>query len=55
MTTETLEERVTKIEATLPHLATKADLGQLEVRLIKWMVAVQFLGIAAVASVMRFL
>ena len=33
-----IERRLTKIEATLSAIATKADLHALETRLIKWMV-----------------
>ena len=33
------------------HYATKADLGALETKLIKWMVGVQIAGIAALATV----
>ena len=51
----TLEQRVSYIEGRLDSLATKADLaksiGDLETRLIKWMVGVQLGGIAAMAAV----
>lgn len=33
----TIEERVSAIEGTIPHLATKADLKDLEVRLTRTM------------------
>ena len=33
----TIEERVSVIEGTIPHLATKADLKDLEVRLTRTM------------------
>ena len=38
----TLEERVVTIEGTIPHLATKADLKDLEVRLTRTMYALGF-------------
>ena len=44
-----LERRLTQIESTLPHLATKADLKDLEVRLTRWMVGLM-LGAAALAA-----
>ena len=54
----TVEERVSSIEATLPFLATKEDLGRLErkidaleTRLVKWMVGLQLGGIVALAAV----
>ena len=51
----TLEQRVSYIEGRLDSLATKADLaksiGDLETRLIKWMVGVQLGGIVAMAAV----
>jgi len=36
------KERLSAIEAVIPHLATKADLGDLENRLIKWMLGIAF-------------
>ena len=33
----TLEERVSRLEGAYDHLATKADLYQLENRLIRWL------------------
>ena len=46
----TVEERLASIEATLPHLATKADLAELRAELhsMKWMIGV---GIAAAGVV----
>ncbi len=38
----TVEERVSVIEGTIPHLATKADLKDLEVRLTRTMYALGF-------------
>ena len=46
-----LDVRVTRIEATLEHLATKADLAELETRLIRWTVATVFTGMAAAAAI----
>ena len=37
---ETMEERMARVEATLPHLATKADIKDLEVRLTRLIYAV---------------
>ncbi|MYE54967.1 MAG: hypothetical protein F4X34_07215 [Chloroflexi bacterium] len=38
----TTEERVSVIEGTIPHLATKADLKDLEVRLTRMIYALGF-------------
>ena len=46
-----LDTRVTRIEATLEHLATKADLAELETRLIRWTVGTVFTGMAAAAAI----
>lgn len=47
-----LRELKAKVEATLPHLATKADLSSLESTLIKWFVgtAIAAVGLAAAIS-----
>lgn len=37
---ETMEERMARVETTLPHLATKADIKDLEVRLTRLIYAV---------------
>ncbi len=58
----TLEQRVSRIEGAYEHLATRADLtqletrlandiSQLETRLIKWMVGLQLGGLVALAAV----
>ena len=58
----TLEQRVSRIEGAYEHLATKADLtqlenrltsdiNQLETRLIKWMVGLQLGSIVALAAI----
>ncbi len=60
---EALEQRVrvtetsiTRIDANMEHLATKADLAQLENRLLKWLFGLLFAsiasGIAGVTSVL---
>ena len=46
-----MEQRVSFIEGKLDSLATKADLAELESRLIKWMVGMMFAAIAAAASI----
>ena len=48
---DSLDIRVTRIEATLEHLATKADLAELETRLIRWTVGTVFAGMAAAAAI----
>ncbi len=57
MATRTIEERLASIEATLPHLATKADLellrGQvnlLETKLVKWMVGLMITSMIGASS-----
>lgn len=49
---QSMEERMARIEATLPHLATKADLKDLEVRLTRliYMLVVGIL-ISAIGSI----
>ena len=56
--TTTTEERISRLEAILPYLATKEDIRGLEVNIakmetsfVKWMIA---LLITAAASVMSF-
>ena len=39
-TSQSMEERMARIEATLPHLATKADIKDLEVRMTRLIYAV---------------
>ena len=50
----TVEQRVSRLEGAYDHLAGKADLYQLENRLIRWLfgllVAILVSGLAAVAS-----
>ncbi len=47
----TIERRVSSIETVQPHLATKADLAQLEARLLKWMVVTVFGGMTAADAI----
>ena len=53
-----IEQRVGQLEGAYAHLATKADLAELEARLSKvintqtrWFVGVQFAGYVAVAAI----
>jgi hypothetical protein len=47
----TVEQRISRLEGAYEHLATKADLSQLENRLIKWMVGLQLGGVVALAAI----
>ena len=47
-----LDSRLSALEAEHPHLATKNDLGELEVRLIKWIVGSAIASVIGVASIM---
>jgi len=47
-TTEVLVERVTRLEAERPHLATKADINALETRMVKWVIATSIATITAI-------
>ncbi len=47
----TVEERVSFIEGKLDQFATKADMAEMESRLIKWMVTLQLLGLGAIAAI----
>lgn len=47
MTTNT-EEHLSRLEGAYEHMATKADLAELEARLIKWMIGL-IIGSVAVA------
>ena len=44
-----MEERMASVEATLPHLATKADIKDLEVRLTRLIYAV---GVGILISIL---
>lgn len=48
---DSLELRITRIEAMLEHTATKADLAELETRLVRWTVATMLAGMAAAAAI----
>ena len=52
----TTEQSIIRIDANYEHLATKADLAQLENRLLKWLFGLLFAsvasGIAGIASVL---
>ena len=47
--TTPIEDRVSRLEGAYEHLATKADLADLKVDLIKWMIGLM-LGTAALAT-----
>ena len=47
----TVDQRISRLEGAYEHLATKADLSQLENRLIKWMVGLQLGGLVALAAI----
>ena len=51
-----MEQSIIRIDANYEHLATKADLAQLENRLLKWLLGLLFAsvasGIAGVTSVL---
>ncbi len=51
MHADSLAARVTRIELTLQHLLTNADLAELEIRLIRWTVATILAGMAAAAAI----
>jgi hypothetical protein len=58
MATTTVEERLASIEATLPRLATKADLtklkahlARLEAKINRWMVGLMFATIVGASSI----
>ncbi len=58
-TTDSLTERVARLEGAYEHLATKADLAQMESRMT-WRITVAMVGmsgatITAVALIVRFL
>ena len=49
MSTLPIEDRVSRLEASYEHLATKADLYQMESRLIRWMIG-STLGVAGLVA-----
>ena len=36
----TMEERVSRLEGAYEHLATKADIAQMEARLVRWTIGI---------------
>ena len=54
-TTDSLTERVARLEGAYEHLATKADLAQMEARLTLRMIGMGGVIIAAMALIVRFL
>ena len=51
----TVRERLSAIEAVLPHLATKADVERMRVDLIKWQIGTAIAVVGAVFAIVRFL
>ena len=51
----TERERLSAIEAVLPHLATKADVERMQVNIIKWQIGIAIAVIGAVFAIVRFL
>lgn len=49
-----VEARLSRLEGGYEHLATKADLAELETRLIKWMIGAILASAALAASVALF-
>ena len=47
----TVEQRVSRLERAYEHLATKADIHELENRLVRWMVGVMLGGMATAATI----
>lgn len=52
MATVTVEERIARIEERMDTFATKADLHQLETRLIKWIIGAQLGFIIAISGLL---
>lgn len=51
----TTEERVSRLEGAYEHLATKADLAQMESRIVRWMVTVTLISATAGAAIVTAL
>ena len=53
----TIEERVSRIEGIIPHLATKEDIVDLhgEMRGLRWTMTGIGIGIAALTLILKFL
>jgi hypothetical protein len=47
-------EEVSAMNATLPHLATKADISSLETRIIRWIVATTITVASAAFTIAKF-
>ena len=45
------EERLAKLEAIIPTLATKADLVDMKAEIVKWMVGIQFAAMAIIIGI----
>ena len=52
----TLEERLARVEGTLDHLATKADMAHLQGQLqaLRWMMGVTGAGLATLIAVLNY-
>ena len=55
MNASTPEERLTRLETTLEHLATKADLLAMERRIINWWLTTLVVVIGGFGTVIGFL
>lgn len=51
MSAQTVEESLASIEATLPYLATKADIVRLQTVMIKWSVGTGLAAAAVAATI----
>ena len=53
----TIEERVSRIEGIIPHLATKEDIADLrgEIRGLRWAMTGIGVGIAALTLILKYL
>ena len=51
----TVEKRISKLERAYTHLATKSDLQAAKADIIKWVAAMQLLGLGAIAAIIRLL
>ncbi len=49
------ERRLSSVEGSLEHLATKADLSKMETRLVKWFAGTVIVGLASIAAILRYL
>ena len=49
-----LRSDVSAMKATIPHLATKADLSDLETRIIRWLVGTTLAAVSAAFAVAKF-